>query len=98
MHEMKKRLPWILLVSLSTIILGQCFFILKEHGKEMIIHLHADSVKRHCQFAFSMQYSFLGRVGAFADGGGAPIACDERVELAPRVWVDCYCPTSGDPK
>lgn len=93
---MKKRLPWALVIILSVIVLGQVFYTLKEHGERMIIHLYADSAKHHCQFGFAVEYNFLGQ--AVADGGGAPIQCDERVELVPRVWVRCYCPASDDKK
>ena len=94
---MNEPLPWLLAIVLSLVVLGQTLYILHEHASKMIIHLHADSVQRQCTLGFAIETNFLGQIST-TDGFGNPLHCDERAELAPRVWVECYCPRSDDPK
>lgn len=96
MKERLRRYGWMGLFLLGGITGAVSSRLLRSTEATRVL-IYAPRGARECKMAFSIETrAAWGGLPAIGDGGGS-FACDERSEVAPRLWVACRCPDDGRP-
>ena len=90
MMKLMRRYGWIGILLLGAAIGAVSYRALRPTVNRLVL-LYAPQGVRECKIAFSIDtQAAWGGFPVIADGGGM-LACDQRSEVDPGLWVGCKC-------
>ena len=94
MKERMRRFGWIGGFLLGIAIGAVSYHALRPTERTLVL-IYAPQGARECKMKFSVEIQEAwNKFPAIADGGGV-LACDQRREVDPGLWVECMC-LNGD--